>query len=87
MSGVAVKNRRTFDAKARVPWWTMSTSPRQVFGLAGFLLTPASQSLLDQCLVGAFAPAYRCATVPECHRIPFWRNREWLISTPGATPI
>jgi hypothetical protein len=52
---------------------------RQVFGLAGCLLAPASQSgfrpRLDSnrtsAYVGAFVPAYRCGAVPDLRRIPF----------------
>jgi hypothetical protein len=52
---------------------------RQVFGLAGYLVAPASQSGLSPWLddyrtsasVGAFVPAYRCGAVPDLRRIPF----------------
>ena len=44
----------------------------QVFGLAGYLLTPASQFRAEPVpLVGAFVPAHRCGAVPDFHRIPF----------------
>ena len=51
----------------------------QVFGLAGRLLAPASQSRshpwldlsLSSASVGAFVPVYRCGAVPEVRRIPF----------------
>jgi len=45
---------------------------RQVFGLAGYLVAPASQFMAEPVLtIGAFVPAYRCGAVPEFHRIPF----------------
>ena len=45
---------------------------RQVFGLAGRLLAPASRTMAGPVLAGgAFVPAYRCGAVPDSHRIPF----------------
>ena len=50
----------------------MSVSLWQVFGLAGFLLASASQSVAEPVrLCEAFVPAYRCGAVPDLHRIPF----------------
>jgi hypothetical protein len=50
----------------------MDMASRQVFGLAGYLLAPASQFMAEPVLyVGAFVPAYRCGAVPDLHRIPF----------------
>jgi hypothetical protein len=38
-----------------------------------FLLTVASQPLSGQCSMTVFVPIYRCGTVPDFHRIPFFR--------------
>ena len=50
----------------------MGMASRQVFGLAGSLLAPASQFMAEPVLnLGTFVPAYRCGAVPDSHRIPF----------------
>jgi len=50
----------------------LGMASRQVFGLAGYLLAPASQFMAEPVLiVGVFVPAYRCGAVPDSHRIPY----------------
>ena len=46
-------------------------SSRQVFGLTGCLLAPASQPACASACVGAFVPVHRCGAVPGSHQVPF----------------